>query len=132
MEGIKKQFSAQIDDSGTLRMVMNEVREFVRHHPNQKAVVTIEVLNGGDCIMMKTWYNNYALPRIVEAWRELGESYTVEQADRELVKHTTVRRKTVLEEDWIIDFDELDRDLRKRYLDEVALFCSINLNLDLT
>ena len=82
--------------------------------------------------MMKTWYNNYALPRIVEAWRELGESYTVEQADRELVKHTTVRRKTVLEEDWIIDFDELDRDLRKRYLDEVALFCSINLNLDLT
>ena len=132
MEGIKQEFSGQIDDQGVLRMNMVELKDAMKQHPNKKVVVTVEILDGNDTEIMKAWYRNYVLPKVVEAWRELGENYTTEQVDWELVNHTIVRRKAAAAECWIASIDDLDRENLKRYLDEVTIFCSTNLNLILT
>lgn len=131
MEGIKIEFSAQINEQGVLRMGMLEFKQAMKRYPNKKAVVTVEILDGGDVEMMRSRYRNYILPKVVEAYRDLGENYTSEQADRELVKHTTVRKKTVLNEEWIIALEDMDRELLKRWTDEVTIFCSMNLWLTL-
>jgi hypothetical protein len=123
--------NGQIDDQGTLRLNMVELREMTRQHPNQKVIVTLEILDGGDIQLMLSRYRNYILPKVIAAFRELGENYTPEQADKELIRHTTIRKKTVLEEDWVIPIEELDRELLKRWTDEITIFCSINLSLSL-
>jgi len=129
MEGIKHTLNCQVDQYGNLRVNMTELREIVKRYPNQKAIMTIEILDGGDTEVMKAWYRNYVLPKVITAWRELGENYTLEQADRELVKLTTVRKIQAAGEPWIANLEDLDRTELKRYLDEVALMCSMNLNL---
>lgn len=129
MEGVKHEFSGNIDNEGVLRLNMVQLRDMASKHPNKQVIVTVEILDGGDVEIMRAWYRNYVLPKAVEAFRELGENYTVEQADKELVRHTTVRKKKALSELWAVDLDDLDRELLKRYLDEVTIFCSTNLNL---
>ena len=128
MEGIKHEFNAQIDEQGVLRMGMREFKQTMKKYRNKKVVVTVEVLDGGDVEVMKAWYRNYVLPKVVEAWRELGENYTTEQADIQLGLLTTTRKKSQVDH-WITSVDDLDREELKRYLDEVTIFCSTNLNL---
>jgi len=128
MEGIKQTFNATVDNDGNLRLVMVELREFVRKYPNTRAILTVEILNAGDVEIMGSWYRNHVLPRVVVAWREIGEYYTDEQADRELRRLTTVCHKSYACEKTLIEFDDLDREQRKRYLDEVKLLCVTHLN----
>ena len=73
----------------------------------------------------------YMLPKIVEAWRELGENYTSDRADVELIRHTTVRKKTVGDQLWILKLEDLDREMMKQWIDEVTIFASINLHIAL-
>ena len=129
MEGIKHIFDCNIDNEGNLRLEMVKLRAVAKKFPNTKVVMTLEILNTGDVEMMRSRYRNYILPKVIEAWRELGETYTEDQADIELVRNTTVRRKTVLEEDWVVPLEDLDRELLKRWTDEVTIFCSMNLSL---
>ena len=129
MEGVKHEFSGNIDDNGVLRIKMTEFRYLAKQHPNTQVIVTVEILDGGDVEQMKAWYRNYVLPKVVVAWREFGESYTTEQADLQLRRLTTVcryRAGAFMREVW-----ELDREMMKRYLDEVTIFCSANLSLSL-
>ena len=134
MEGIKYEFSGQIDNQGTLRLNMVELREMTRQHPNQKVIVTLEILDGGDVEVMKAWYRNYVLPKVVEAWRELGENYTTEQVDVGLRSdyttscHIPMNNTNAVHVDSV---DDLDRERLKRYLDEVTIFAATNLNLAL-
>jgi hypothetical protein len=128
MEGIKHEFSGNIDNEGVLRLKMIELRQLVKQHPNKQVIVTVEILDGGDVEIMKAWYRNYVLPKVVTAWRELGETYTVEQADYHLMRSTTVRCQHRNKEGGIAGVEDLDRENLKRYLDEVTIFASTNLN----
>lgn len=129
MEGIKKEFSGQIDDQGVLRMNMVELKQSMKQYPNKKVVVTVEILDGGDVEIMRAWYRNYMLPKVVQAWRELGELYTIDQADYQLRIHSAVTCQVRGKEGGAATIEDLDRELMKRYLDEVTIFCSTNLNL---
>lgn len=129
MNGIKHTFQARISAKGVLQVNMTELNEIMRNYPNKQAVVTIEIMNQGDVQMMLARYRNHILPKVVKAWRELGENYTVETADRELRKHTTTCHQTWAGEKMIVPVDSLDRELLKQYLDEVNVFCSMNLSL---
>jgi hypothetical protein len=134
MEGVKHEFSAQIDEHGVLRMSMLEFKQAMKQYPNKKAVVTVEILDGGDVEIMKAWYRNYVLPKVVEAWRELGENYTTEQVDVGLRSdyttscHIPMNNTNAVHVDSV---DDLDRERLKRYLDEVTIFAATNLNLAL-
>ena len=128
MEGLKKTFNFRIDDQGNLRMDMVEFREATKHHQNKAGIMTIEIMDGGDVIMMQTRYRKHILPKAIEGFRNLGNNYTAEQADIELVRHTVTRNKSVSGELWIIKLEDLDRELLKKYMDEVTIFMSQNLN----
>jgi hypothetical protein len=129
MEGIKHEFSGNIDNEGVLRLNMVELRDMASKFPNKQVIVIVEVLSGGDVEIMKAWYRNYVLPKVVTAWRELGENYTTEQADNYLLRYTTVMYHYRNKEGGILTIKDLDREMMKRYLDEVTIFCSTNLNL---
>lgn len=131
MEGTKHTFQGHINDKGVLQVNMDELREKMRKHPGKQAIMTVEILDGGDIQMMLARYRNYMLPKIVEAFRELGENYTADRADVELIKHTTVRKKTVGHELWVIPLESLDREMMKQWIDEVTYFASINLHIAL-
>lgn len=126
---MKHEFNAQIDEHGELRIDMVQLRGTVKKYPNQKAIVTIEVIDGGDVEMMLSWYRNYVLPKAVGAWRELGESFTTDQADEQLRCLTTACHRAMGGEKFIVTVEQLDREELIRYLDEVKLICSTNLNL---
>jgi len=128
MEGIKQEFSGQIDDQGVLRMNMVEFKEFTRQHPNQKAVVTVEILTGGDTVMMLSWWENYVLPKAVKAFRETGELMTTDTADLMLRKLTTTCARGNGESRHWVEVKDLDREQLKRFLDEVKVVCAMNLN----
>lgn len=110
-------------------MDMVEFRSFTKQHPNKSVVMTLEILDGGDTIMMLTKYRKGWLPKIVQAWRCFGERYTEDQADKQLRIHTTSCHKVWNGDIMIVTVDELDREEMKNYMDEVAIFCSQNLNL---
>jgi len=129
MKGTTHTFNCQIDEKGMLRLNMVELRSITAKYPNRKVVLVMEILDTGDVEIMKSWYTNHILPKVIEAYRDLGENYTAKQADRELVRHTTVRRKAALEEEWIVDLADLDRTQLRMYLDEVVVFSSQNLSL---
>lgn len=128
MEGQKSTFNFRIDDQGTLCMDMVEFREAVKHHKNKAGIMTIEILDGGDCQMMLTKYRKGWLPKIVQAWKCFGERYTEDQADKQLRIHTTTCHKQWNGDIMIVTVDELGREELKNFMDEVALFCSQNLN----
>lgn len=121
-------YRGQVDDEGTMRLPMNQLREEIKRHRGANVIVTIRVEDKGDTTIMKTWYRKHALSRVVRAWRELGENYTEEQADRELRKLTTVCHKKIADEEVIVDIDMLDRGEMLQYIQEVQLFSNINLN----
>jgi 3-keto-L-gulonate-6-phosphate decarboxylase len=129
MQGSKHTFNCQIDEHGTLRVNMEEIRQLTKKNPNRKVVMTLEILDGGDIEIMKSWYANHVTPRVVEAYRELGENYTAKQVDIELVRHTTIRKKQAMGEEWIVDIADLDRTQLRLWLEEVNVFCAMNLSL---
>jgi len=76
---------------------------------------------------MKSWYANHVLPKVIEGYRELGEYFSYQQADLELVRHTTIRKKNA--EEWVVDISDLDRNQLRLWLEEVKVFCSMNLSI---
>lgn len=119
----------EIDRDGTLRLNMVELREKCKAHKDCKVSIQIEVFNDGDTSKMLSWYRNHALPLIVKAFRETGEMYSDEVADEKMAELTTARKKTAGGTTILLKVESLDRPMLIRYLDEVNIVCSTNLNL---
>jgi hypothetical protein len=106
-------------------MDMLELREYVKRYPNKQAIVTVEILDDGDVIMMQTWYKKHALPKVTAAFREYGNIFNEEKADNLLARESSVRSGT----NGIIPLEELPREKLKMFLDEVKVYCATNLSL---
>lgn len=121
--------TGRVDDSGKLRLNMNELNEQLKPFKNCRASVIVELFPGGDTEVMKSWYRNHVLPKVIQSWRELGEAYTPDQADEQLRRLTTTCHKTLAGEPVIVPIEGLGRPELHRYLEEVKIFSSMNLNL---
>ena len=131
MEGLKHTFNCQIDDHGTLRMDMVELRALTGKYRNKKVVMSLEILDGGDTVMMLTLYWKHIIPKAIAGFRELGNNYTAAKCDEQLRCLTTTCHMEWDNEIMIVPVEQLDRELLKKYTDEITLFCAEHLSISL-
>jgi len=131
MEGTKFTFNCQIDDQGTLRMDMVELRAMTGKYRNKKVVMSLEILDGGDTVMMLTRYWKHIIPKSIEGFRDLGTNYTPKQCDVQLRCQTTTCHMEWDNEIMIVPVEQLDRELLKKFIDEVVCFCAEHLSTSL-
>ena len=129
MEGATHSFNCKIDDQGVLRMNMVEFKSITEKYKNKQVIMTIEILDQGDTVLMLTRYRKHIIPKAIEGFRNLGTNYTDEQCDNQLRCLTTTCHMEWNGEMMIVPVDQLDREMMKKFMDEVTLFCAENLNI---
>ena len=73
-----------ITPDGLLRMPMDRLKAFFADHKNQRVVVRFEAATPGSTAAQQSYYYQYVLPTVQQAFRETGERMTEEMTERVL------------------------------------------------
>lgn len=84
MKADKISESGIITDNGQLRLPMDRVNAFFSDHKNQRVVVRFEVATPGSTAAQQSYFYQYVLPTLQQAFRETGEQMTEELTERYL------------------------------------------------
>ena len=84
MKADKISESGMITADGLLRMPMDRLKAFFADHKNQRVVVRFEAAAPGSTAAQQSYYYQYVLPTVQQAFRETGERMTEEMTERVL------------------------------------------------
>lgn len=84
MKADKISESGIVDVNGQLRMPMERLNAFFAEHKGQRIVVRFEASAPGSTAAQLSYYYQYVLPTIQQAFRETGERMTEEMTERVL------------------------------------------------
>ena len=99
---------------------MDELNDALSKHKNAKVVGELRFYENGSTEAMIGYYYGKILPDVQRAYFELGNQFSIEDTDLELIRNYPIRFKTV---------HELSREQMKAYIAWVQQYASENLNL---
>ena len=78
--------SGIIGNDGKLRMPMDRLNAFFSQHKGQRVVLRFEISVPGSTAAQQSYYYQYVLPTITQAFLETGQRMTDDYTDRYLVQ----------------------------------------------
>ena len=77
----------EIDQSGNIKIYMDELKQFMKNFKGEKLIATFKAIPKKDkSILLRSYYMNYIVPTFREAIREAGERLTLKDVDLRLSK----------------------------------------------
>jgi hypothetical protein len=118
-----------INSTGDLEVNKPYLKQITRLFRDKHVQIDISVLDGRDGSQMVKYYKGYVIPKMQEAWKELGERFSDDYTDLMARKLTKVCHQNQGGERKLMEFEDLTYQDQTEFLDELKVFCLTNLNL---